>query len=69
MINVTVLSLLLRLNFPRGKMNCVFFSFNKTSQTKKNQNTKTPPKIPQKIKKLTTETTLKKHQNEEFFLN
>lgn len=53
MINVTVLSLLLCVNFPRGKMKCDFFTLKKQAKQhispekqKQKQNTKTPPKIP-----------------------
>lgn len=76
MINVTVLSLLLCLNFPRGKMKCDFFTLKKTSQTTRlpwKNKTKTKHKNPtkntlKKIRKLTTKTTLKNHGNEDFFL-
>lgn len=74
MINVTVLSLLLCLNFPRGKMKCDFFTLKK--QAKQHifpEKTKTKHKNPtkntlKKIRKLTTKTTLKNHRNEDFFL-
>lgn len=48
MINVTVLSLLLRLNFPRGKMNCVFFPSTKQAKQRKTKTQKPHQKYPKK---------------------